>query len=80
MDEALVVPNASKSIAQGAIAPWYGFKSSFYKQTLISLCDFLGISQDTPWKDLPQKAKDIILYGSPDIIEFDFLDLQHLTR
>ena len=67
MDEALVVPNVSKSIAQGAIAPWYGFKSAFYKQTLISLCDFLGISQDTPWKDLPQKAKDIILYGSGNV-------------
>ncbi len=67
MDEALVVPNASKSIAQGAIAPWYGFKSLFYKQTLISLCDFLGISQDTPWKDLPEKARQIILYGSGNV-------------
>ena len=54
MDEKLVVPNEGRSIAQGAIAPWYGFKSAFYKQTLISLCDFLHISQDTPWKDLPE--------------------------
>lgn len=57
MDEKLVVPNEGRSIAQGAIAPWYGFKSAFYKQTLISLCDFLHISQDTPWKDLPEEAK-----------------------
>lgn len=61
MDEKLVVPNEGRSIAQGAIAPWYGFKSAFYKQTLISLCDFLHISQDTPWKDLPEEAKKIIL-------------------
>lgn len=67
MDENLVVPNVSKSIAQGAIAPWYGFKSAFYKQTLISLCDFLGISQDTPWKDLPEKPRNIILYGSGNV-------------
>lgn len=67
MDEKLVVPNEHKSISQGAVAPWYGFKSAFYKQTLISLCDFLHISQDTPWKDLPQKAKDIILYGSGNV-------------
>ena len=40
MDEALVVPNDAKSIAQGAIAPWYGFKSSFYKQTLIHFVIF----------------------------------------
>ena len=67
MDEKLVVPNENKSISQGAVAPWYGFKSAFYKQTLISLCDFLHISQETPWKDLPQKARDIILYGSGNV-------------
>jgi len=67
MDENLVVPNVTRSIAQGAVAPWYGFKSAFYKQTLISLCDFLHISQDTPWKDLPEKAKKIILYGSGNV-------------
>ncbi len=67
MDEKLVVPNVNRSIAQGAIAPWYGFKSAFYKQTLVSLCDFLHISQDTPWKDLPEEAKKIILYGSGNV-------------
>ena len=67
MDENLVVPNVSRSIAQGAVAPWYGFKSAFYKQTLVSLCDFLHISQDTPWKDLPEKARNVILYGSGNV-------------
>ena len=67
MDEKLVIPNENKSIAQGAIAPWYGFKSAFYKQTLISLCDFLHIDQNTPWKDLPKAAKDLILYGSGNV-------------
>ncbi len=67
MDEKLVIPNENRSIAQGAIAPWYGFKSAFYKQTLVSLCDFLHISQDTPWKDLPEKARKIILYGSGNV-------------
>ena len=67
MDEKLVVPNVDKSIAQGAIAPWYGFKSAFYKQTLISLCDFLNISQNTPWKDLPENARNTILYGSGNV-------------
>ena len=67
MDEKLVVPNVNRTIAQGAIAPWYGFKSAFYKQTLVSLCDFLHISQDTPWKDLPEEARHIILYGSGNV-------------
>ena len=64
MDPLLVIPNPNLSISQGAIAPWYGFKSSFYDQALQSLADWLGISVKTPWKDLPQQAKDIILYGS----------------
>lgn len=67
MDENLVIPNVNKTIAQGAIAPWYGFKSAFYKQTLVSLCDFLHISQDTPWCELPKKARDVILYGSGNV-------------
>lgn len=67
MDPNLIVPNENLSIDKGAIAPWYGFKTSFYTQTIISLCDFLNISTKTPWKDLPQKAKDIILYGSGNV-------------
>ena len=64
MDPALIIPNENLSIAQGAIEPWYGFKSSFYTQMIESLAEYLNISTKTPWKDLPQSAKDIILYGS----------------
>ena len=64
MDPMLVIPNPNLSISQGAVAPWHGFRTSFYEQALSSLADYLGISTKTPWKDLPQKAKDIILYGS----------------
>ncbi len=67
MDPNLIVPNENLNIDQGAIAPWYGFRTSFYTQTINSLCDFLNISTKTPWKDIPQKAKDIILYGSGNI-------------
>ncbi len=67
MDPNLIVPNENLSIDKGAIAPWYGFRTSFYTQTITSLCDFLNISTKTPWKDLPQKAKDIILYGSGNL-------------
>jgi excinuclease ABC subunit A len=67
MDPALIVPNENLSIEKGAIAPWYGFRTSFYSQTINSLCDFLRISPKTPWKDLPEKAKQIILYGSGNV-------------
>ena len=65
MDPELVVPNENLSLAEGAIAPWsVSSHSIFYRQTLNSLCDFLDISNKTPWKDLPAYAQETILYGS----------------
>ena len=67
MDPDLIVPNPNLSLNQGAIAPWNVGKSAFYHQTLVSLCDFLNISPTTPWKDLPENAKNLILFGSGDV-------------
>ena len=64
MDPDRVVPNQNLSIAQGAILPWFSRKHGFYTDTLRSLCEWLGISEKTPWKDLPERARDVILYGS----------------
>lgn len=67
MDPLLIVPNEKLSLAQGAIAPWNTGRSAFYTQTINSLADFLHISVDTPWKELPEEAKKIILYGSGNV-------------
>lgn len=65
MDPELVVPNENLSLADGAIAPWsVSSHSMFYRQTLDSLCEYLEISNKTPWKDLPAYAQETILYGS----------------
>jgi len=60
MDPLLVIPNPELSLSQGAIAPWNIGTSPFYVQTLDSLAKFLKISLKTPWKDLPEKAQDLI--------------------
>ena len=67
MDPELIVPNPNLSLSKGAIAPWDAGRSAFYSQTITSLCDFLGIDNKTPWKDIPEKAKNIILYGSGNV-------------
>ena len=64
MDPDRVVPNPRLSISQGAILPWFSRKHGFYSDTLRSLCDWLGVSDKTPWNELPQRARDVILYGS----------------
>ena len=65
-DPALVVPDPEKSLKNGAIAPWCGSSSSYYDQTLDSLARAFKFSTNTPFRDLPKKAKDTILYGSGD--------------
>ena len=67
MDPDLIVPNPHLSLAQGAIAPWSLGKTAFHNQAIESLCDFLQISPKTPWEDLPERARNIILYGSGNI-------------
>ena len=67
MDPELIIPNPNLSLNKGATAPRAGFRSPFHNQAITSLCDFLNISPATPWKDLPEKAKEIILYGSGNV-------------
>lgn len=67
MDPELIVPNPNLTLAQGAIAPWNSTKSSFYSQTVNSLCQFLNIDPKTKWKDIPEEARNIILYGSGNV-------------
>ncbi len=67
MDPELIVPNPKLSLSQGAIAPWNTGRSSFHNQAIDSLCDFLNISQKTPWCDLPEKARNVILFGSGNV-------------
>ncbi len=64
MDPLLVVPNPNLSIAKGAIAPWYNHRHGFFTDALTSLVRYLNISENIPWKDLSQYAKNFILYGS----------------
>lgn len=66
MDPDLIVPNPNLSISQGVILPWSNRRHGYYTDTLRSLCDYLGISDKTPWKDLPEQARNLILYGSGD--------------
>lgn len=64
MDPILIIPNTNLSIKQGAVAPWYNRRHGFFTDALTSLCRYLDISEETPWKDLPKRARDVILYGS----------------
>ncbi len=63
-DSGLVVPQENKSLGAGAIAPWSKTPSSLYMQTLKALSDHYGFSTETPWDQLSEGAKDVVLYGT----------------
>ncbi len=75
VDPKLVVPNAKKNIQEGAIEPWSKSTTLYYAQTLSSLAKHYKFSLTEPWKKLPKKIQDIILYGSDeDEIKFSYDD------
>jgi len=74
-DPALVVPDDSLTLRNGAIAPWSKGSSPYYLQTLEALAKHYKFSLNEPWEDLPKKARDIILKGSgEDEIKFIYDD------
>jgi excinuclease ABC subunit A len=65
-DPLLVVPDERLSLQGGAIAPWTGPQAHYYLQTLESLGKHYRFDMETPWRDLPEAAKRIILDGTGD--------------
>ncbi|HEX3613326.1 MAG TPA: excinuclease ABC subunit UvrA [Sporichthyaceae bacterium] len=64
VDPELVVPDPSKSLEEGAIAPWASAHTSeYFGRLLTALGETLGFSTDAPWEKLPAKARKAILEG-----------------
>jgi len=63
-DAELVVPNPDLSIREGAIVPWEKRLSGWYHLTLEALAKAYKFDITTPFKELPPKAQEVILFGS----------------
>ncbi len=75
VDPNLVISNDKKTLADGVIEPWSKTTSLYYAQTLASLAKHYKFSLEIPWKKLPKKIQDVILYGSDDEeIKFSYDD------
>ncbi|MFG1370601.1 excinuclease ABC subunit UvrA [Xanthobacter oligotrophicus] len=64
IDPDLVVPDRMRSLKQGAIAPWAKSTSPYYGQTLDALAKHYHFKLNVPFADLPEQAKDVLLFGS----------------
>src|SRR5947207_4918940 len=63
-DPDLVVHDDSRSLYDGAVSPWSHSSSPYYTQTLDSIARHFKQSMRTPWRDLPERMRRTILYGS----------------
>ncbi len=63
-DPQLCVPDTRLSIEAGALAPWRKSNSNYKKEVLRSLARDFKFSLDTPWSELSQHDKDVVLQGT----------------
>ncbi len=64
-DADLIVPDPTRSLAEGAIKPFSG-GMTYYPQLVAALAKHFGVSEDTSWQDLPKNVRDAFLFGLGD--------------
>ena len=64
IDPALVVPDPTLSLADGALLPWASGASQYYGQIMLAIAAQYGIDVDAPWADLPGEQQDVYLHGT----------------
>ena len=76
VDPGLVVPDPSKSVPDGAIAPWSksAAHSGWHRRMLDAVFELYGEAIDTPFTDLSSDLKQAVLYGLQDPIVVDFVN------
>lgn len=63
-DPQRVIPDESKSLADGAIAPWARGDRKLVRETLQALSRDFGIDIDAPFGRLPRKHREVLLFGA----------------
>jgi excinuclease ABC subunit A len=71
-DPELIIPDASKSILEGAIRPWSGYFASFRSSMLRDVGKRMGFTLNIPISEMTQKQLNTILYGTEENIRFKY--------
>ena len=66
-DPRLIVPDESKSLLGGAIAPWARGDRKLVRDTIVSLARTFGIDAEAPFSKLPKKLRDLLLLGPKNV-------------
>ena len=81
IDEDLVIPDRTKTLREGAIKAinLNDVGNIIYTQ-IDTVCKYYDISMDTPIEKIDRKKLEILLYGTPDILEFNYTSKNGNTR
>src|SRR3989441_809630 len=63
-DESLIVPDARRTLAQGALDPWTKPRYEGRRRLLREIARAKGIATDTPWRDLLERDRRFLLHGA----------------
>ena len=68
IDPDLIIPDKDKSINEKCLSNVFATMeyTSYYWQVIRALAEKYGADMDTPYKDLPKKFKEVLLYGTGD--------------
>ena len=81
VDAELVVPDPTRSLSAGAVAPWSaGHTSEYFDRLLEALAETLGFRTDMPWERLPSRARKAVLYGVDEQIHVRYQNRYGRTR
>ncbi len=63
-DEALVVPDRTRTLAEGAVEPWTHPSGKWYQKELLKTARRQKIDAETPWEKLSDKARTLVYEGA----------------
>ncbi|HPM59719.1 MAG TPA: excinuclease ABC subunit UvrA [bacterium] len=72
IDPDLIVPEQSKPLNQGAIAPWGKMQDGWYLSLTAGVVERYGHTMETPFDQLSPECRQVLLYGSDEEMEFNY--------
>jgi excinuclease ABC subunit A len=68
-DPDLIVPNASRSLKDGAVDPWEKPRYKRYRSKLLAFAKEKGVPANVPWRDLPKPFRDEVIKGKRKVFQ-----------
>ncbi len=80
IDYDLVIPDKSKSLAEGAVKPWQTKSYDVAQRELLYFARQKGVPTDVPWRNLPEWAKEWIIEGEGEWEDGEWYGIERFFR